>query len=264
MKKILLAGIALAAFAGQVVAADLPPRPAPVPYRAPPPAIVYYSWTGCFVGGNGGGLWVQKDWNVGTGDPSIGVNGIASGQAFGSHNANGWAAGMQVGCDYQFGGGFVIGIQADYDWTGARGNSVDAVNNAFFTTTGYRDYSQVNSLGSVTGRFGYAWDRFLGYVRGGYAWERDNYAIVNPQNFGAAIASETRGGWTVGIGGEYAFTNWISAFVEYDYYNFGTTNNRFLTGTGVLFDSTDIKEQKSIIKAGINFRWSPGPVVARY
>ena len=27
----------------------------------------------------------------------------------------------------------------------------------------------------VTGRIGYVWDRFLGYVKGGAAWERDNY-----------------------------------------------------------------------------------------
>ncbi len=36
-------------------------------------------------------------------------------------------------------------------------------------------HSKVKSLASVTGRIGYAWDRFLGYVKGGDAWERDNY-----------------------------------------------------------------------------------------
>ena len=37
-----------------------------------------------------------------------------------------------------------------------------------------------------------------------------------------ATAGETRGGWTVGVGGEYAFTNYLSGFVEYNYYDFGT------------------------------------------
>jgi len=33
-----------------------------------------------------------------------------------------------------------------------------------------------------------------------------------------STTSATFGGWTVGIGGEYAFTDWLSGFVEYDYY----------------------------------------------
>ena len=34
---------------------------------------------------------------------------------------------------------------------------------------------KVKSLASVTGRVGYVWDRFLGYVSGGLDWERDDY-----------------------------------------------------------------------------------------
>ena len=29
--------------------------------RRPPP-VVFYNWTGCYVGGHVGGLWVKKDW----------------------------------------------------------------------------------------------------------------------------------------------------------------------------------------------------------
>jgi outer membrane immunogenic protein len=62
MKKLLLAGTALAALAaGSANAADLA-RPVPV-YRAPPPVVSYFTWTGCYVGGNGGGLWARKDWS---------------------------------------------------------------------------------------------------------------------------------------------------------------------------------------------------------
>ena len=31
------------------------------------------------------------------------------------------AGGVQAGCDYQFAGGFVIGIQGDYAWSNAEG-----------------------------------------------------------------------------------------------------------------------------------------------
>jgi outer membrane immunogenic protein len=213
--------------------------------------MVYFSWTGCFVGGNGGGLWATKDWTVGTADPIFG------GGSFGSHNVNSWVAGAQIGCDYQI-GGFVIGAQGDWDWTNGTGTSNDALNGAGFT-----DQSNIKGLGSATVRVGYAFDRFLGYVRGGAAWERDNYAILFAGTT-VATASETRSGWTVGVGGEYAFANWISAFLEYDYYDFGTKNNRLVTGGGVLFDSVDIRERKSVVKAGLNLRWGPGAVTARY
>ena len=39
-------------------------------------------------------------------------------------------------------------------------------------------HSYVESLSSVTGRVGYAWGRFLGYARGGAAWERDKYSAT--------------------------------------------------------------------------------------
>ena len=57
-------------------------------------------------------------------------------------------------------------------------------------------------------------------MKGGGAWERDRYEF---RTLGATFfsASQTRGGWTVGVGGEYAFTDSLSGFVEYNYYDFG-------------------------------------------
>jgi outer membrane immunogenic protein len=263
MKKILLATVALSTLAAApALAADLArpaPPPPPVAYKAPPP-IYIYSWTGCYIGGNGGGLWAKKDWTADAADPVF-----AAGSSFGSHNPSSGIAGAQVGCDYQFAGGFVVGIAGDYEWAYATGRSGDALNNAFFVTTGFIDQSRIRSLASVTGRIGYAWDRFLGYVKGGGAWERDEYSIFNPLGFEVGFAEETRSGWTVGIGGEYAFLNWFSVFAEYDYYNFGTRSNTLVQpGTGLVFDVVNVKETKNVFKAGLNFRWGPGPVVAAY
>jgi outer membrane immunogenic protein len=248
MKKFLLAGVALSALvAGPAMAADLPVR-APA-YKSPPPIITYYSWTGCYIGGHVGGLWVSKDWS--DGDPLSPIYG----QNIGSHDANGWLGGAQVGCNYQV-GGWVFGIQGDYAWTGASGSSADLVN------VGGSISSKVKGLSSVTGRVGYAWDRFLGYVKGGGAWEQDDYTATA---FGfIGTASQTRSGWTVGIGGEYAFTNNLSGFVEYDWYGFGTKSATFTDQFGGLYGIADIKENKSVLKIGLNWKFGKGPVVANY
>jgi hypothetical protein len=39
--------------------------------------------------------------------------------------------------------------------------------------------ADVGSQVPVTGCIGYAWDRFLGYVKGGGAWERDELTITD-------------------------------------------------------------------------------------
>jgi outer membrane immunogenic protein len=152
----------------------------------------------------------------------------------------------------------VFGIQGDYDWADAKGSHIDPFLGVSTLS------SRTKSLASVTGRIGYAWDRFLGYVKGGGAWERDDYAwfLTGVPAFGFS-GSETRGGWTVGIGAEYAFTNWVTGFVEYDYYGFGTRNVSLAFSPA--FVNFDIQEHKSVVKVGLNFLFGgKGPVVAKY
>jgi outer membrane immunogenic protein len=73
----------------------------------------------------------------------------------------------------------------------------------------------------------------------------------------------------VGIGGEYAFTDWLSGFAEYDYYDFGNRDTGFVCTPGACVAGAftyNIKETKSVFKVGLNLRWGGGygPVVARY
>jgi outer membrane immunogenic protein len=256
-KMVLFACLASAALAAPAMAADMAVK-APL-YKAPPPPPVF-SWTGCYIGGFGGGLWLQKDYTLTASTPV--PAGVPLPAALGTHNASSGIGGIQAGCNYQFAGGWVVGIQGDYGWTGAKGSHIDPVLGTSTVS------SNTKSLGSVTGRIGYAWDRFLGYVKGGAAWEQDDYSWVS--NTGPPFAltgSETRGGWTVGVGGEYAFLDWLTGFVEYDYYNFGTRNvglPGFVNGGTPNTVFFDIRERKSVVKAGLNFKFGGGPVVARY
>jgi outer membrane immunogenic protein len=229
MQRQLIAGFALGLLAVvPAMAADM--RAAPVYTKAPMMAPVF-SWTGCYIGGNVGGLWAKKDWTslAGAGESSVDISS--------------WLAGGQVGCNYQV-SAWVFGIQGDYDWSNASATATDAL---FLATT---DQTKIKSLASVTGRVGYSWDRFLGYVKGGGAWEKDEYSVFS--GLAISTASETRTGWTIGVGGEYAFTDWLTGFVEYDYYDFGTKSASF-TGT-FLTPAISVKETKSVAKAGINFK----------
>src|SRR6266511_430364 len=219
MKRLVAASIGVLAI-GMTTASAADIRGRPPVYRAPPPApppIYYFSWTGCYFG-----------------------------QSDGSHRADGFLGGVQAGCDYQFAGGWVIGVAGDYAWTDADGSHFSPL------FPGSVNHTRIDSLASVTGRLGYGWDRFLGYVKGGGAWERDKLDFVD----GALIGSvrNTRSGWTVGVGGEYAFTNFVSGFIEYDYYDFGTRDLAFRQNLGGTF-IYGIDETKHVVKAGLNFRF---------
>src|SRR5262245_59529993 len=112
MKRVLLSAIALAALAGAPASAADLTLPA---YKPPPLLRVSFSWTGCYVGGNVGGLWVNRTFTDQlVGDPFYG-------QTF-NRNTSAWIGGVQAGCNYQFGAGWVVGIQGDYDWSGNGGD----------------------------------------------------------------------------------------------------------------------------------------------
>jgi outer membrane immunogenic protein len=243
MKRLLLASVACLALAGPSMAADLA-RPAPV-YVPPPIVVPVFTWTGCYVGGNVGGIWAKNDWN----DTILG--------AYESNSASGALGGLQGGCNYQV-GGWVFGIQGDYDWSNINSTNANPVLSAL-TGFAITDQTQIKSLASVTGRVGYAWDRFLGYVKAGGAWEQGNFALqANGASF--VTASATQSGWTVGVGGEYAFLHWLTGFVEYDYYGFSSANPGALVCTpatcaGVTTTGTGIKSNVNVLKVGLNFKF---------
>jgi outer membrane immunogenic protein len=257
MRKVLLASLALTALvAAPAMAADLrrpPPRPLP-------PPVPIFTWTGCYVGGHVGGLWVQKEWFDHNDSQSF------NDQSEGAHDVHGFVVGVQGGCDYQFAGGFVIGVNVQWAWANADGEHRRLLDSDFVL------HSEVTSVGSVTGRLGYGFDRFLLYVKGGVAWERDEFHIRHIDCSECVWSAEdTRTGFTVGIGAEFAFTNWVSIFVEANYYNFDDESIKFTRDScGQIgcdpFDKR-IEEEKFIVKAGLNLRfggWGGAPVAARY
>ena len=251
MKNFLLATTAFTTIASSALAADLAVRrPLPPAYVAPVAVPLYNPWTGCYVGGNGGGLWARTEWN----DDVFGD--------FGTGTAGGGLGGLQGGCNYQM-GFWVFGIQGGYDWASAT-NDTTNVFLSNFTGRPVTNHREIDSLASVTGRVGYSWDRFLGYVKGGGAWVRGS-ASFQVAGVTTATASDTQGGWTVGLGGEYAFTNWLTGFVEWDYYGFQRNNPGALVCTpavcgGALTHNLEINTNINVVKVGLNLKFRPGGI----
>ncbi|MGA2043697.1 MAG: outer membrane protein [Roseiarcus sp.] len=198
MKKMLLAAL-LAGAATSAFAADLPTR------KGPPPAPAYYapafSWTGFYVGVNGG--FGTTDLRGNSFGPFAGVGPVS---AFGS--PSGGLIGGTVGYNYQI-GQFVIGAEASLDWADL------SKSRSFFN--GSSDKLKVDSIGNVLGRLGYAWDRTLFYAAGGYAGGDVHASGFNDAFYGVNFpgSSGWRSGYAVGGGIEYAFTNNISVKGEY-------------------------------------------------
>ena len=243
MRNLLIVSAAAVALLGHSVdAADLRMPP---PVYAPPPVIVpLLTWTGCYIGGNAGFIWAKNDWN----DTVFGE--------FGSNTKSGGLGGAQFGCNYQV-AGWVFGIQGDWDGTSINGDNPNLVFSAptVFSVTGQ---TKISTLASITGRVGYGWGRFLGYVKGGGAWEKSNVAF---QVAGSSVAtvSTTQNGWTAGIGGEYAFLNWLTGFIEYDYYGFGSSSpGVFVCAPAVCGGIMSFKTSANVLKVGVNVKFGPG------
>lgn len=207
-----------------------------------------WSWSGCYGGVHAGGIWGEADdWTPVT------PGGAFIGQSLGGHSVDGIAGGVQLGCDYAFANNVVVGLQGSYTWSDAEGSHPST------RETGVSYHSKTHGLGTATARVGYAFDRLLGYVKGGIAWQQDEYWATTTTLGEAYNARQTRTGVVAGVGAEYAVTNTVSAFVGYDYAYFGTGTVPLTPQVpGLNPASVDITSDTSIIRAGINLRFG-GP-----
>ena len=137
--------------------------------------------------------------------------------------------GVNVGYNYQFAGNWVIGLEADI-----AGSTLDTS----FTSADFLGLkSKLNSLGTVRGRIGYAFDRALVYATGGFAYGHvENTAFNSTALSYNSSTSDWRTGWTAGAGIEYAFTNNWTVRVEGLYVDLGSTTGSISNGsTGCRF-----------------------------
>jgi outer membrane immunogenic protein len=220
MRRILFVTTSLLALsATSVLAADLP--------RGMPPAkapvfVPGYSWSGFYLGVNGGYGWGRSDWNGFASDTDI----------------SGGMVGLTAGYNWQAPGSpWVFGLEGDIDWTNIKGS---------YTNLACPTGCEIKNswLGTVRGRLGYAMDRVMPYVTGGLA-----VGDVRATQAGVASVSETNAGWTVGAGIEAAVAaNW-TAKLEYLYVDLGDVS------CAACLRASNVDFQSHVVRAGLNLRF---------
>jgi len=210
---------------------------------APMPA---YSWTGFYVGAHVGGSWGTADASLDAGGPL----GFPASFQLGSGTTNGILGGGQIGYNWQA-GGFVLGIQGDIAATNNKGSVAPVL---FFSPAAVAS-AKSNWLATVTGRVGgVVLDKILVYVKGGAAWLNRDYSLVDPLFPLSVSQSNTRFGWTLGLGTEYAFNQKWTGFVEYDYMDFDTKSIGFANPFVAPVPVT-IGDKLHVVKAGVNYKF---------
>lgn len=235
MKKLLGIGLFALALSAPAFAADLPVKAAP----APMPVAPVVSWTGLYIGGHVGAGW-------GTVESDADIAGLLT-LPVSSHNTNGMLGGVQGGYNWQFGWA-VLGVEGAWSWSDIKGTTPCLV---VFSCG-----AKTKGLVSVSGRVGAVIaNNALLYVKGGGVWARSDYSFGSPIPIGitSVTNSVTRSGFLFGGGAEYKFDPRWSAFIEYNYMDFGTKDVDFsaLAG-GVIPITAHITERDHLVKVGVN------------
>ncbi len=216
--KTLLIGALLAGVAASAFAADLPPQTA-----APAPSYVpQFTWTGVYFGVNGGFGWAN------TNNGSFG--GLFGGEFGGT-----------VGANYQM-GQIVLGAEGDWDWANIGSTQ------SFLLASNQMD---VNEILTARARLGFAMDRTLIFVTGGYGGVGTSATFSTPLlgGWGGSQNAWVSGG-AIGTGVEYAFTNNITVKGEYLYLPLGSTT--YFNSTAF---STRAPVDVSLLRAGLNYKF---------
>jgi outer membrane immunogenic protein len=242
--KVGLAAIVLMSSMSAVFAADLPARTytkAPVVPMEPP-----CMWCGFYLGIQGGGAWGKESFtdNLG-GVPDTTVK--PSGGVFGG------VAGFRYQISQFVFGGELTGSWADLNETVVK---VAPISDTF----------KVRSLYTATGQAGIAFGPALLYGKAGWAGASTQLTGTNINGFG--VNHQDVGGWTAGVGFDYAVWQNVVLGIEYDHFDlkYGGSTSPFSNGGAPLLitNTSRLTIDQVVGRLTYKFNWGGGPVVARY
>lgn len=220
-----------------------------------------FDWGGLHVGITGGGAFDGHD-------PGFSFENVdAASQAILPHSAdltsNGGLVGGELGYDIET-GGWVYGIEGDVSWTSFGDSTTRLVPQN--TSLGmppitFATNYQMDWISTVRGRIGMALDHFLIYGTGGLALasvSMDHTVTVGNPPLGQLVGSrvETKAGWTLGGGAEYALCDNITVKAEALYFDLGSIS---LNAAAPAFTNAsldvDQKVEGVMVRAGIGYKF---------
>jgi outer membrane immunogenic protein len=260
--------LAVTAAANCAHAADLR---TPVYKAAPAVAAPAYNWTGFYIGGHAGYSWMRSTDSV-TGANAAGLGFTTTSEVATSLplDPKGFIGGGQAGYNWQFSPMWVVGLETDF-------SGVDLKNT--ISLPGPADASRIMTasekldwFGTFRGRVGITpFDRGLLYATGGLAYGHASLstALTRPgftpgapangcggfNNCQSGSVSDTRVGWTVGGGFEWAFIGNWSVKGEYLYYDLGTISHTMTDPVFPAIFNASAPIKGSIARAGLNYKF---------
>lgn len=147
-------------------------------------------------------------------------------------DADGWRAGLELGYDYQI-GGIVVGMAVDgfYSWLDGE-------------TASYT--SDLKYYGTLRGRVGYTYGRYMAYATGGWA-----FADLEISDRIAGFSdSQKLNGWAAGGGVEYVWNKTLTARFEYVRVEFGDESFNSLPAA-----ASEVSAEMDLLKFGLITRF---------
>ena len=238
-----LAGAAL--LGSSAFAADLYVEPAPVYEPAAAPAANYFE--GPYIGLHGGWGWGKTDAEYSDPEFCPEFTMVGTFPCPADLDPDGAFVGGQLGWNFVFGGGFMIGIEGDYSFASL--NDSQEVGTGIFAT----DVDmEVDQMATILGRIGFVWGRWMPFLTGGWGWahaERSTYNVLLG-GFGEGDFSDSNwhDGWVAGAGLGFAINDHWTLKGEYRYFDGGSE-----TYENVIPVDVDLKIHT--VRFGVNYNF---------
>lgn len=231
LRKFFLSGAVMVLLASAAQAADVEPPAAE------------FDWSGFYVGGHAGYNWSSVDWNwdVPAANAEDGV----------SSNGKGFGGGVHLGAQKQW-DSFVAGVEFSYSWLDG-----DDDETFRFVALDRRFETDVDKLMMIDLRLGWAVDRFLGFVKGGYARaDIDLDTFRDDDNVRQSSSDGREDGVNIGAGLEYAVTDSIIVGADYTYVHlFGDDRKEVNTPIATLSNHTDLDTDIHMVNGRVSFKF---------
>jgi outer membrane immunogenic protein len=227
------------------------------PYRYTPydpaPSFLPFDWSGFYIGGQLGWGYANAESSDSVFDPFVPLT--RESLNF-SQTGSSVTGGVQGGWQRQW-GHMVAGAEVAYTSLRFDGSKLSPLSGLSSLVPLISRSVELRDIFTLTGRLGYADDRWLAYAKGGWANAEVSASYSLPSTGIVTSSSSGReNGWTAGLGADYALLPNLFLGIEYNYMNVRTgIIPPSIAGGQFGHVSVDVQT----VVARLNYRFAPRP-----